>query len=271
MIKLKLFFKYFFVAIGVIASIITILCIFQDISEFLQNYKLSTIFVSIGLSCFYALWQIKDKTQISVKLKNTLKVNIFYGDIFKQKDIIVIPVNEYFDTIVDNKIIAENTLHGKFIKQFFGGNERELKMQINNQLKNIKEFSINENRKVGNKKRYKLGTTMEIKKDDKIFYLVAFTRFNKNNRAEINKIEYLEVLIKLFDYIEQYSNAKKVNLPLLGGGHSGINLSKQQLLELILLVLIVVDKLTLINGLNIILHPSLKNEIDLNRIEYYFK
>jgi hypothetical protein len=223
------------------------------------------------LACFYALWQIKDKTQISIKLKNTLKVNIFYGDIFEQKDIIVIPVNEYFDTIVDNEIIAENTLHGKFIKQFFGGNEKDLKMQINNQLKNIQEFSINENRKVGNKKRYKLGTTIEIKKDDKIFYLVALTKFNKNNRAELNKTEYINVLIELFDYIEQYSNAKEVNLPLLGGGHSGIDFTKQQLVELILLILVVIDKLTLINGLNIVLHSSLKDEIDLNRIEYYFK
>ena len=269
--KLKLFFKHFFVAIGVIASIITILCIFQDISEFLQNYKLFIIFGSMVLACFYALWQIKDKTQISIKLKNTLKVNIFYGDIFEQKDIIVIPVNEYFDTIVDNEIIAENTLHGKFIKQFFGGNEKDLKMQINNQLKNIQEFSINENRKVGNKKRYKLGTTIEIKKDDKIFYLVALTKFNKNNRAELNKTEYINVLIELFDYIEQYSNAKEVNLPLLGGGHSGIDFTKQQLVELILLILVVIDKLTLINGLNIVLHSSLKDEIDLNRIEYYFK
>jgi hypothetical protein len=43
-------------------------------------------------------------------------------------------VNDYFDTVVDNKIVSSNTLHGKFIQNVFGGNEAELKRQLKLEL-----------------------------------------------------------------------------------------------------------------------------------------
>ena len=52
-------------------------------------------------------------------------MNIKIGDIFKEEGMKVIPVNEYFDTEVDNVIISQTTLHGMYIKEYLKYNNIE--------------------------------------------------------------------------------------------------------------------------------------------------
>jgi len=74
----------------------------------------------------------------------------------------------------------------------------------------------------------------------------------------------------MFDFIEQNSQGRVVNIPLLGGGHSGVDLTKQNLLDFLIFSITINDKITLINGINIILHSSLEKEIYLNKTEILF-
>lgn len=166
--------------------------------------------------------------------------------------------------------MSSNTLHGIFIKNIFGGNEIELEKQIYQSLESVQCLSENKDRLSGNKVKYPLGTVVTVSKGEQKFFLLALTRFNSNNRSEIKKSEYIMALCTLFDYIEQNSQGYNVSIPLIGAGHSGIDLSKQKILDLILLSINIADKLTLINGLNIVLHESNNNELDLNLIEHYF-
>ena len=126
-------------------------------------------------------------------------------------------------------------------------------------------------RSSGNKKRYPLGAVCEVKAENKTFYLVALTRFNENHRAEIENSEYQRVLCDLFSFIEQNSQGRVVNVPLIGAGHSGVNLSKQKLLEFLLFSIALKNGLTLINGVNIMLHDSIKDDINLTSTEILFK
>jgi len=48
---------------------------------------------------------------------NNSIVEVKAGDIFKEPGLKAIAFNEYFDTLVDEKIISSTTLNGKFIKQ----------------------------------------------------------------------------------------------------------------------------------------------------------
>ncbi len=271
--KFKIFFKSMLEAIGVIGSFITISwAIFQDTfgeNEIICPWLL--IFIFFLVSFIYALSTVWPKTKIKLKLSEKVTAEVFFGDLFASKEIIVIPVNEYFDTIVDDKIISSKTLHGIFVRNYFGGNEVDLKKQISNGLNDVDHIDVNSRRPAGNKKRYPLGTVCQVKKDEKIFFLVALTKFNGNDRAEVKNSEYQRVLCDLFSYIEQNSQGRKVNIPLIGAGHSGVNLSKQKLLELLLFSIGLKDNLTLIGGVNIVLHNSIKSEIDLNSTEILFK
>lgn len=216
----------------------------------------------------YANWP---RRKVRLKLSEKIKANIYFGDLFKSEGIIVIPVNEYFDTTVDDKIISFNTLHGKFIRNFFGGNETDLKNQIKRGLSAYSPLEVNTNRNAGNKSRYPLGTVCEVKNGSKIFYLVALTRFNSSHRAEVTNSEYQRVLCDLFFFVEQHSQGRKISIPLIGAGHSGVNLKKQKLLEFLLLSIALQDNLTLINGIDIVLHDSVKDEVSLTNTKMLFK
>lgn len=270
--KTSILLKNSLMAFGIISSMVTVLwAIFpKDLPDFVAKCPWLIFGVLVLISICYGLITVRNKNKITLSLTPKVKAKIYEGDLLAQNGIIVIPVNDYFDTIVDNKIISENTLHGMFIKRFFGGDEKNLRSQITKVLSTVTPASVNTTRKTGNKKRYPLGTVVEVTKDERVFYLVALTRFNDNHRAEIKNTEYQQVLCSLFSYIHQFSQGRKVSLPLMGSGHSGVNLSKQKLLEFLLFSIAMNDNLTLIDGIDIVLHSSNKNEINLTMTEILF-
>lgn len=67
---------------------------------------------------FYIVSLIRANTLKKIKLNiKGYDFIIKQGDIFLQEGLKVINFNEYFDTIVDNKIIAKNSLNRKFITE----------------------------------------------------------------------------------------------------------------------------------------------------------
>ncbi len=271
--KLSNFLRSLLLAIGSLSGFVTILwAIFSTtMNDWANKCPWSLLVGLFVLALIYALYANRSKSKIEISLSAKVKAKVFFGDLFESTEIIVIPVNECFDTTVDDKIISSNTIHGKFIQSFFGGNESELKRQLKKGLARYEPLETNLERKSGNKNKYSLGTVCEVKGGSKVFYLVALTRFNENHRAEVKNSEYQRVLCDLFSYIEQNSQGRKVSIPLIGAGHSGVSLSKQKLLEFLLFSIALNDDLTLINGVSVILHASVKKEIDLSSTEILFK
>lgn len=269
----KLFFRKIFVALGLISSFITVSWMIFPIqlNLMVNGYEWYFLIGVLFLIISYGIISIFPKNKIKLKLGENLTVDITYGDIFEKDGIIVIPVNDYFDTLVNDKVVSKDTIHGIFIKRLFPDNDKQLKRKITASLRNITPAETNKARKQGNKSRYPLGTVANIPHNGKNYYLVALTRFNNNHRAELKKSEYQRVLCDLFDYIEQNSQGERVNVPLIGAGRAGLDVPKQKLLEFMLLSLTLNDKLTLIHGLEFVLHECVKQEINLNIIENYYE
>lgn len=159
-------------AFGVVSSFVTVLlAIFPThLNGYVGKCPWLYLIIFGLISVSFGWFSIRKKKSIKLSLSERVKASVYYGDIFNNNGIIIIPVNEYFDTLVDDRVIAENTLHGMFIKQFFGGNEKALRNQIIHSLNNKPFIEINPNRTIGNKKRYELGTVAEVVKDSKIFF-----------------------------------------------------------------------------------------------------
>ena len=252
--------------IGILTSFITI---FITISS---DYKLK---IGIGflilLIIIFIIMLFKANHLDSVSLNiNGLKVDICYGDLFSSKDLKLIPFNKYFDTLVDNIVIAENTLNGLFIKNDYPNQTvQNLDDQITAKL-NGKEFESNPRRVLGKKNKYELGTTIEVENK---YLLTAFTHFDEKNRAYLSKGEYLLCLDNLWKEINRIYAQRDISIPLLGSGISriGNDLKLQDYLEQI------INSLKLSNldnayntKINIILHESVKNEINLFDIKSRF-
>lgn len=167
------------------------------------------ILVNIGITLYYG----REKSKVELKITDKIDLKVYYDDLFNQEGIIVIPVNEYFDTLVDEKIISSLSLHGQFVKKIFGGNIEELEKSILIGLQDYQEKSVVPRTK-GNCKKYELGTTISINKDGKNYFLVAFTRFNDLNKAESFNVDYQIILKSLLDYIHINSQGKNWNISL---------------------------------------------------------
>lgn len=212
--------KSYLVHIGVISAFATLFCTFSKIPEdWVYAGPLFLLFLVV-----YFLGMIiyaNRMTSVDFKIDDT-KIKITSGDIFKQDGLKVIAFNEYFDTLVDDKIIAHRSLNGIFIDRMESNKISSLKLSVSELDRFIEEYDFdkevilnrNDERKSGKKQKYKIGS-MIVCED---FVLTAFSKFNENNNAVLTMPEYLEFLISFWDRINRVYAQRSVSVPIFGSG-----------------------------------------------------
>lgn len=230
----------------------------------LIGFTLLFIIIYIFIFCYYKYWCN------SVKLKiGKVDLNIKIGDLFKEDGLKVIPVNEYFDTQVDDVIISQTSLHGMYVKEYLKYNDLgSLNYKIEERLKDY-DFQENLKRKNGKKKSYAIGTTININD----YILTALTKFNDENEAYLSMQEYLKFLNDFWNEINRIHNGRVINVPIIGTGISRINpvLSEQEFLEQIIWSLKTSSLITSKSKVNIIIYTGDKDKISLSELKNRFK
>lgn len=269
------FKKAFFDILAVTGSLVTIsLALFpEELGSLVKNYKIFTVLTFIIINQLVFLYITRRVYSIDLKINETTNLNVSYGDIFKKDGIIVIPVNDLFDTIVGKKIVSEKTLHGMFINKYFDTEEKlnNLNEQIVSSLSDTNFVTVSRKDGIGNTKKYPLGTTAIVDFDNKKFFLVAVAEFNlSTNRVFLKIPDYLVVMSRMIEFIHNYSQGFNVNIPLIGGAQLGIDLPKEKLLEMIIFSMHTAEKIAVLDGINIVLHSSVAEKINLNKINFIF-
>ncbi|NOQ25917.1 MAG: hypothetical protein GQ564_11195 [Bacteroidales bacterium] len=271
--KVKLFDKKLSKQYLVVLSVIGLFCSFALIAikipdDNCTRFTIGIVLASVLLIVYLFMW-----IKANVQTKTTLNINnstmiIKTGDIFGEDGLKVIAFNEYFDSLVDNRIIAENTLNGAYIKSKIDNvGEFDEKVDSNTVLNN-KVLEVNNNRTVGKKKRYKLGTIYE--NDD--YLLTAFTRFDDDNRAFLNMDDYINFLLNFWNEIDIIYAGRSIAIPLLGSGITRFKgydtISEQELLDLLIWSFKVSrTKFTYPSKVSIIVHESKKDKINFYKLK----
>lgn len=203
--------------LGAISTILSLILIFVGIPkkwEITGGISFGIILILIYL---YLFLKANKLTEVSIDIGGTT-VLVKKGNIFKEDGLKVIPFNEYFDTIVDNRIINDVSLNGKYIHNIFP-NVSELNQKIKediflNSSENILEKDASRKGNIGKTTRYKLGSSIVI--DD--YVLTAFSKFNNNNEAELTMTEYINFLLNFWNEINRVYAQKSVTVPIFGSG-----------------------------------------------------
>ena len=253
------------IASGILA-IFSLIALFIDFDTKAKWYFLGVlIFVLIATYVSIYIFHRKKK-RVTLKIRQT-KIVIKEGDIFEQEGKKLISFNEYFDTIVDDKIIAKGSLNGIFIENHVE-DVKALDEHIAKELNNRTPKFADEQRPNGKQIKYDLGTIVPYGD----YLLLAYSRFDSNNRAYMNKEDIPVCYMNMWNEIDIYRATNSISIPLLGGGNfvrkqtytpmewlelliwtfkvSGINLSKNA-------------------TLNIIIHKSVAGEINFLRLKDY--
>jgi hypothetical protein len=271
----KKFFYYFNIALAAIASAATLFCAVAP-EDWLgtRTWCLTIAILAVILFiCAYFAWgQTKLKNRISIKISPNLRVNVFKGDLFQQNNIVVIPVNEFFDTHVDDVIIAHRTIHGKFIDDFFRNNEDELYRLIDAQINNIEGRVVVNNRRHAGARNYKypIGTCADVVVGDTIYVLFALTHFDEEDKAYLPKEEFGNAIINLTNHLAAISNNRPVYIPLFGTGLSRLNETHQRVLLYIIDTISFSCPVSINAGMNVVIYPEDMVKVNLNKVEDFF-
>lgn len=271
--KVKILDKKLLKSYLAVLSVISLFSSFALIAIKIPDDNCIRITIAVLLSIVLLIVYIIMWFIANFQKKATLSINnstmiVKTGNIFEESELKVIAFNEYFDTLVDNVIIAENTLNGAYIKSEID-NINELNEQIDsNSIMNKKVLEINENRPAGKKKRYKLGTI--YKNND--FLITALTRFDNDNRAFLNMDDYINFLLNFWNEIDIIYAGRSVSIPLLGSGITRFKgydaISEQELLELLIWSFKVSrTKFTYPSKVSIIIHESKKDKINFYKLK----
>ena len=271
----RFFWKNYTVAIAALSAAATLLtALFNlDCVKSFWLYGVIGAIVVLACSAWYAYWQTCSKPKVSFDLSSELNLNIYEGDLFEQKGIICIPVNEYFDTHVGDGVIDEWSIHGIFINKFFKGRVEELGDRIKAKLQsNASEYEVYK-RRLSNcpDKRYKLGTCIDLREGENTYVLFALTHFNDNDEAGVGRAEYTEVVWKLMKYISSMAEATPVFMPLFGTRLARMRRTPQRILLHLVDTIDFDDTCVLPGGLNIVIKSLKDMNVNLTTLEYIVK
>lgn len=237
--------------------------------EIPDEYKL---YSGIGLLLIFIIIYCVMWTNANNQNEATLNINnstviVKIGNIFEEENLKVIAFNEYFDTQVDNRIIADNSLNGIYIKSKVT-DVSALDTLIDTDVSfNEKILSTNNTRTCVKKKRYRLGSIYQHND----YLLTAFSRFDDDNRAYLNMNDYINFLLNFWNEIDIIYAGRPISIPLLGSGITRFkeyDIHEQELLELLIWSFKISRiKFTYPSNVSIIIHESKKDKINFYNLK----
>jgi len=181
------------------------------------------------------------KQDHSVWSRGVNKIFLIEGDLFafgfgnrkKKKNIVVIPVNTRFDTRISWEkdhtqypLVSEQTVHGAWLRRWedSGHSLEDLSRSIATQM----ETSL-----VKANGAYSYGTIATVEYQKAIYYLLAISEFDSENRAHSSPEIIEQSVVALLKHYDVYGQGCPMYIPLLGTGRSRAELSYFQSYKLI--------------------------------------
>lgn len=164
------------------------------------------------------------------------EIQIKKGDIFSFPRNVykVIAFNEFLDTKVDDQIISRESLNGKYLNKYYSDTSDLDNRIIEDPRMKLRITEKDVSRPLGGKPtRYRLGSVYK----DMDFFLVAFSKFDDQNEANLKLHEYANCLINFWNEVNSLYAQQEIVVPLLGSGitrHKDFDAEPHQLLEVML-------------------------------------
>lgn len=252
--------------VAIMGTAATVFSVFVTIPEVYKFY-FGMFFFLVLCGIYFQIWIYANKKESACLRINNTDVNVIVGDIFEQKGWKVIGVNDFFDTVADDKIVADKTLHGMFLGKFknrIGEIDRLIEEDSS-----LKKLIVEEHvsRSPGKSTRYALGAVFPFED----YLLASFGCVAEEHQVFQSAEDYVMFLMRFWKNVDKIYAGRPISIPLLGAGLTrfrGEKLSKQQLLETMLWTMKVSGfQCTYRNsGVNFIIHESDKDEINFFRL-----
>jgi hypothetical protein len=226
-------------------------------------------FVVLGIvSLLFGVIYARQKRKITIKTNAfDTKVEIGFGDVFEEDGLIVISVNEFFDSQVDEKHVSSRSLHGRLINDYFGGHPESFEKCADEALGAERYKAVS--RSSGRGRKYGIGTTALVRTAKKEFLCVALARTDIHTlKASASVSQLWEALVGVLKKGRTEASGQGLVIPLLGGGLAGVGLLPVQIIQVMIMGIYEESKKQKIcDTIKIVLPENRFEDIDLRTVE----
>lgn len=278
--NLHFIFNRFTFVVSIVFALLSGIQMFIDWDNIGIDDIKNKIAVLLGILMICAIisivWGMVFANKIAIYSKDDVEIEVRYGDLMKiafpkkkkNDKIVVIAVNRCFDMVVSQDLIYEGSVHGQFIKRYVHNESERAGLEANIK-KSLSDFGYKpvrlkrSDKRYGNLDRYPLGSIARINGENGVtFFLLALTEFDKDCKAHCNKHQYVECMLKLFDYYDSHGQGMELYLYPMGTGMARTGLSKKEALEATVM-LTELSKEHLKSKTTIVVDKRCKNEISI--------
>lgn len=244
----------------------------EDAELFLSTKGLWFFVIGLLIASLLSL----PKKVVRCQLKNRdVAIEIRIADAFEVPGDLVVPTNTTFDTDLGGRIPEAHSIQGEFTRRIYDSEVPHLDLDIHTAL-DRGNYSYEElpEKKHGKKRRYSIGTTIQVKKKDQLFYLVANTHINEDGVASTTIEDLRESLAELWYYISEKGSKGDIVIPLLGTGKARLSEKREDIfLEIIRSFIASCSSGTYCDKLIVAIYPPdvTKHRIDLNYLRDFLE
>ena len=221
----------------------------------------------IVVSCLAGIVACFSRNLVLIKIPNSdSSITVKFGDIFDAKGLVVIPVNEFFDSELGVHV-SKTSIHGQFVIRVEDAEVNDLKSLL---TQNISSNPLGEvNRNTGRNFKYPIGTYSHLDVSVGRFLLVALSKTDVDTlKASATIRDLWECFEGTWDGSRIHSNGEPVYVPLFGSGLSGVGLPPKMLVNLILTsFLYYTKKAKIADHVTLVLPMKFKHIIDLEAVK----
>lgn len=278
---------------GAVYAVLGFLATFSSLESVFEQFGITTfwckLLVSVGilagvfLICFVvAAVVVLRKKQVKVLVGvDGHSVYVVYGDLF---DTHVVPsgtkrrnicfaVNRCFDTVVNDKLIAVETLHGGAFKELYDSGlftPDSLNTATQSSIiQGAKYKTLTDKQKpAGNLKRYEVGTGADLEISQSLHYfLIGIGKMNENLKNKAENGDYCLAIQKMIEFFDTFSQGYPVLMPIVGAGLTRLGQDPSDLLKY-LIQSFVLNKSHLSSDIYIVLPEDAREKISIANLKY---
>lgn len=277
---------------GAVYAVLGFLAMFSSLESVFEQFGITTfwckLLVSVGilagvfLICFVvAAVVVLRKKQVKVlEGVDGHSIYVVYGNLFdagvvpsgtKRRNI-CFAVNRCFDTVVDNKLISEETLHGKAFKGLYdNGSFTPASLDSAIQASIIQgatsKMLTMKQKPAGNLKRYEVGTGADLEISESLHYfLIGIGKMNENLKNKAENGEYCQAIQKMIEFFDTYSQGYPVLMPIVGAGLTRLGQDPSDLLKY-LIQSFVLNKSHISSDVYIVLREEDRDKISIAKLK----
>lgn len=236
------------------------------------------ILILLAISCLtVGVWHTWPKFETDHRYRYPdFAIQVKCGDVLDEPENVIIGFTDTFDTDLEGGIvISPRSVQGQFQKKYYTGCTGDLDFHLDRRLSGIQPSASEdvENKRMGKRDRYPIGTTIMLERSGKRFYAVAYGYMRNDLRVSCSVDALWASLTAAWNSVRIHGGLDPVAIPVIGSELARVgSLDRTSLIKMIALSFVASSREEIVSRkLTIVVHPKDRHAVNLVDVERFLR